>query len=543
MKHGLTTKMPFFARFAVILIASLALLVACSGGGAPADQSPGDSPAAGEQTGQGETGAIDEFVAVTPLAIKSMDPAFTTSRTEIAIARNIFSGLVKYKYNSSDFEGDLAEDWEVSEDGTVYTFKLRQGVQFHHGYGEVTAEDVVFTFERIRDPEVGSRWAADLAPIKSVEALDPYTVQITLHQPYPALLHLLVGVRQGAIVSKKAVEEMGDEQFNLRPVGSGPYALTEWVQGVRIVLEANEDFYFGAPRIKRAVFKFMPDEDTAILAYQNGEANLINLPLIESQIQQLADHPGSTLSSVNRTGWIFLMLNTEHPILSDIRVRQAIAHAIDKQAIVDFVYAGYGKVLDSFIPEGYYGYTDDVVKYEYDPEKAKQLLAEAGYPDGFTFTIDLHHNWSYQGPALAIRDQLSRVGITAELNITDEASWLTHVYSGASDASLYLPVRSPDPDIPLTQFIHSSSIGTPDRPGPNATKYKALDDLIEEARYETDDARRQELYAQIQRKISEDVPVIPLSMYPTLAAHTERLKGMPELDPIWDYYLFDYWFE
>lgn len=517
-------------RLAVGLLAAV-LLAACSGG--PKSESP---PQSGPSTGQ----VKNEVVIANSTTIKTIDPAFTVAHDEIGLARNIFSGLLKYKFNSSEVEGDLAETWGISPDGKTYTFNLRKGVQFHGNYGELTSEDVVFSFERILSSELGSNWKAELAGVKA-EAVDKYTVQISLQTPYPPLVHKLVGIRQGAIVSKKAVQELGNQKFAQAPIGTGPYVFKEWLPNERVVLEANPNYFKGEPKIKRVVYKFVPDEDTARLAYRKGEADIVGAgALYRDELLAIAN---TTTTKINRGSFIFMMLNTEHEILKDVRVRQAIAHSIDRKAIVDHVFNGDAQVLDSFVPKGYFGYSENVPKYAYDPAKAKQLLAEAGHPNGFSVVHDTWDASSYKDPALVMKEQLAQVGITTDLTVTDQASWLTHVYAGKANMTLYLPVRSPDPDIILTQFIHSASIGTPQKGGPNATKYTAGDGLIEQARTEADPEKRKQLYEQIQVKLMQELPVIPIAMLDSPIAHHKSLKGIATYDPVWDYDFSTWYFE
>lgn len=506
----------------------MALVAACGGSGAQG----GNPTGAGSQAPSSQATAQKrkQIKLGDNTRVKSLNPALTNQAMDVLIYRNIFSGLVRYKPGTAEIAPDLAETWDVSTDGKVYTFHLRKDVEFHQGFGPVTADDVKFTLERNLDPNSGSLWRNELSAIEKVEAPDPSTVKLTLKRPFPGVLHRLVGVRQGAILSRKAFEKYGKD-FGQHPVGSGPYLFQEWTSDNKVVIVANDKYYGGKPtNIEQVTFVLVPDDDAGLLALERGELDILRVIPREKALIERLKKANVDVKPLNQLAWMMLFMNNTQKPFDDIRVRQAIAHAINREDMVEFVYGGMGEVLNSLVPKGFWGFTDKgLATYEYNPDKAKKLLADAGYPNGFTVVHDTNNNSGYQPLALALRDQLKQVGITVDVQLTDQPTWATKLTSGKSAFSFYLPSRSPDPDIPLTQFFHSGS----KPPGLNITRYGALDKEIEAARYETNDARRLELYRQIQVKLMEDLPAIPIAMVAYPVAYSNGIAGIPDMDPIW----------
>jgi peptide/nickel transport system substrate-binding protein len=228
-------------------------------------------------------------------------------------------------------------------------------------------------------------------------------------------------------------------------------------------------------------------------------------------------------------------MNTKNKPFDDVRVRQAIAYAIDKDSLVKHVFGGMAERLDSLIPKGFFGHTEkDIPRYDYSPEKARELLSKAGYPNGFEVNLDTFQSPSYLPLATAIADQLRKVGITAKLVVTDQATWWGKLSKATTDFSLVLPSLQPDADFPLMRYYHSSAFS----PGINVSKYDQLDDLIEKARKERDEKRRLEDYYQVQKKLMEDLPVIPLMMMIYAVPYKSHIAGVAERDYVWglDFY-------
>jgi peptide/nickel transport system substrate-binding protein len=466
--------------------------------------------------------------------INAIDPAFAILAHETLFTRNIFQGLVRYKFNSLEIEGDLAKSWAMSKDGMVYTFKLRDNILWHKGFGKVTAQDVKFSYDRILDPQTRSRFAGEWKQeVKELKVIDDLTVEFHLVRSSAVFLHMCVRPRPLGIVCKKAVEKYGKD-FGRNPIGSGPYVFQS-MSREQIVITANREYWEGPPRIDKFIYRVIPDVDTLNLAMEKGEVDLMWDAPRDKSVYDRFRAAGVRLKKVEKGTWNFLLVNPKCKPLADVRVRRAIAQAIDKDTISEHVLAGTAEKLGSLVPKGYFGHTEEgIPKYEYNPQKAKELLAEAGYGNGFEVTLDTFQSPSYLPIAMAIQGQLKKVGIEVKLAVTDQVTWLKKVSSATTEMSLYLPIRAPDADFPLTSFHHSA--GNP--PGSNLFQYNKLDKAIDEARGEMDSNKRLKMYHEIQKKLMEDLPAIPLFMFLYIFEHRADLTGLPDKDPVWglDFY-------
>lgn len=463
--------------------------------------------------------------------VTTLDPAASLVSQNIMFARNLFQGLLRYKFNSTELEGDLAESWTVSKDGLVYTFKLRDNINFHKGFGKVTAHDVKFSFDRVIDPETRSPLRAEVASVKEVKVIYELTVEISLKARDAVFLQKCARPRPVAIVSKKGVEKYGKD-FARNPIGSGPFVFQS-MSREQIVLTANQEYWEGPPKIDKVIYKTIPDMDTLIMVMEKGDIHTTQILPREKVILDRLKAAGCETRALNRGAWHHLKLNPDFKPFADVRVRRAIAHAIDRDEILQHVLSGMAQKLDSLVPKEYFGHTEEGLRrYEYDPKKAKELLAEAGYPNGFEVTHDTFTSPSYLPVATAIQGQLEKVGIKLNLVVTDQPTWMKKVTSATTQMTLYLPVRVPDADIPLVNFFHSA--GFP--PGANVMRYNNLDREIDEARGEVDKTKRQKMYHAIQKRLMEDLPAIPLFMmqYPT-PYRPHVIAGIPHIDPVWGF--------
>ena len=463
--------------------------------------------------------------------VTTLDPAASLISQNIMFARNLFQGLLRYKFNSVEVEGDLAKSWRVSPDGLVYTFQLRDNIHFHKGFGKVTAQDVKFSFDRVMDPETRSPMRSELTSVKEVKRIDDLTVEISLKERDAVFLQKCTRPRPLAIVSKKGVEKDGKE-FARNPIGSGPFVFQS-MSREEIVLTANQEYWEGPPKIDKVIYKTIPDTDTLIMVMEKGDIHTTQILPREKFVLDRLRAAGCEIKPLDRGAWHYLMLNPDFKPFADIRVRRAVAHGIDRDAIIQYVLSGTGQKLNSLVPKGFFGHTEEGLRrYEYDPKKAKELLAEAGYPNGFEVTLDTHSSASYLPVATAIQGQLGKIGIKVKLVVTDQPTWMKKITSATTQMSIYLPVRVPDADIPLMNFFHSA--GFP--PGANVMRYNKLDREIDEARKELDPVKRKQMYQAIQKRLMEDLPAVPLFMmqYPT-PYRPDVVAGFPDMDPIWGF--------
>ena len=433
----------------------------------------------------------------------TLDPAQLSFVPSFAVSTNIYSGLVRYTPGTLDLQPDLATAWDVSDDGLTWTFHLRDGVTWQKGYGELTAADVVASFERVRNPETGSRWRGELSMIDTISAPDDRTVVFTLNRASAAFLHTVAVFRQGMIVNVEAATEFGDD-FGRNPIGSGAYQLRQWNPGVEIVLEANPDYYEGAPSIDVVRFIVIPDENVRMLALENGELDVaINLQNPELY-RRLAANPNIETGEITTSTMHGIMLNTRAEPFDDVRVRQAVLHAIDRDIIAEVIWGGLATPAYSELAPAYLGHSEDVPRYAYDPERARALLAEAGHPNGIrtSFYYLSTHN---QELLAVLRANLRDAGIEVDVQLVDGGTWVQMLGSGTVPMILTLATRA-DPHIWYSNFFHSNAFS----PGLNGMWYDGIDAFIDAGNATTDPDERAAIYAQASRQVMTDVPFIPL---------------------------------
>lgn len=458
----------------------------------------------------GSTLAQDHIRIGLPGEGDTLDPAHMSYVNSFSIATNIYSGLVRYAPGTIDLVPDIATDWTVSDDGLTWTFTIRDDVVWQKGYGSLVAQDVVDSFNRILDPATGSRFQSDLSAVTDIQAPDDTTVVFTLDQPSAAFLHALAAFRQGLIVNVRAVEDFGDE-YGRNPVGTGAYELAEWVPGVEVRLRANPDYYEGVAPISEATFIVIPDESVRMLALQNGEVDIaMNLqnPEIYRRLQAL---PGIETGEVTTSSSHGININTRMEPFTDVRVRRALMHALDLEIIAEVIWGGLAQAAYSDLAPAYLGHTEDVPRYEYDPQRARELLAEAGYPDGISTTLYWlnTHSTDLLG---TVRAMWREAGIETEVRTVDSGTWVASIASGEAPLILKLATRA-DPHVWYSSFFHSDAFP----PGPNGMYYDGIDDLIEAGNLETDPEKRAEIYAEASRQVMTDMPYLP--MYWPMAAH------------------------
>ncbi|QYO78798.1 ABC transporter substrate-binding protein [Devosia salina] len=420
------------------------------------------------------------------------------------IAFNIFSGLTTYDGVTGEIIPDLAESWETT-DNITWTFHLRHGVQWQQNYGEVTAADVLYSFNRILDPATASPYASELAGIESMEAPDPYTVVIKLSAPNGNFLHTVANYHQGQIVKKEAIEAAGD-QVRWQPVGTGPYYLDSIDVNSQIVLKRHEGYYKGPAPIDTIDFQIIKDDATAAIALRNGEIDLLMRQSKQEQLQTL-EAEGFKMNHVDNYAVALKVLNLTDPILSDVRVRQAIAYAIDYPSITAALAPSLQAPAYSLLLPWMDVYSDAAPRYEYDPEKSKALLAEAGYGDGFTLKV---LGTSAQGVTEQQQfeiDYLSQVGINMELELVDTPTFNQRRNAGDfMMAGRLLPAVNPD--MILFSYLHPENMAPG---GLNGARYDnpELTNTLEAARAEADPDKRLDLYAKVQEVAMTDLPYIP----------------------------------
>jgi ABC-type transport system substrate-binding protein len=507
----------------LLLVLALTTLIACSNNNeAVTDSNKQSANVEGSNTDEENVVQEDKVLRVRFYDDPAgFDPSNIFRIENENIAFNIFSGLTSYDSDSGAIIPDLAESWE-SPDNKSWTFKLRQGVQWQGGYGEFTADDVLYTYQRNIDPNTASPYAADLANIISMEAQDKYTIKVELEKPDGNFLHIVSNYHQGQIVKKEAIEAAGD-QVKFKPVGTGPYALESIDVNSEIVLVRHADYYKGPAPISKIVFSIIKDESTATIALQNGEIDVLMRTNTEENFEALKA-AGFKMNHVDNYAKSLRVLNLENPILADIRVRQALAHAVDFGAIAQAVVPNLASKTDNMLMDWMDVYSDKAPIYKYDPEKAKQLLTEAGYPDGFTLT-------QLSTSATGVTDQmqleqeyLSKVGIKQEFELVDTPTFNQRRNSGDFMTTTRL-LPAVNPDMILFSFLHPDNMSPK---GLNGARYNnpALTEKLEAARAEVDQDKRMELYEEVQIIAMTDLAYMPTYANNVFWPSKENVEGI-----------------
>jgi glutathione transport system substrate-binding protein len=455
-------------------------------------------------TGSGSANYRDEVRIGISVEPTTLDPHVHSNVSTRYILQNIYRSLVSYQTNG-ELGYEIAESHTVSEDGLVYTFKIREGVTFHDGT-PVTAEDVKYSIERILAPENGATFRSYFAEVGTVvNALDDYTVEFVLQEPCAPFMEYL-SLPESAIISKKWMEAGND--ITTSAMGAGPYKFVGWDRGLQIDLEAYEGYYKpGLPKTKNVSFIFYLDETTRNNALLTGEVDIIDYVNAASVIQ--FEKIGGVKVYSKQGPFMLLQFNCgEHSPFSDWRVRQAVAYAIDREAVIDTAFSGRGKPLYGFPTiAGQLGYHGELDDYFYrDIEKAKQLLAEAGYPEGFTCNILATSDYSFhEQTALVVQAALKEIGIEAIPELPDWATRIERSQTGDFDiivsgtlgkivdmdwASVFY--KSGDVRMDFSPHFHDEEI----------------DRLLEEGRRELDEAKRNEIYQRFRERALELSPIV-----------------------------------
>lgn len=451
------------------------------------------------------------------------DPQLTTE--EYFLPLNIFDRLVEAVTTSpgkSELVPGLAEKWDVSPDGLTYTFYLRKNVKFHNG-AQLTADDVIYTFDRMLNPATkavntdfldmiagaAERMAGKAASTSGLKKIDDYTVQITLAAPFAPFLANLA-TPAGSIFPKEYTEKAGAD-FGAKPVGTGPFKLDKWVYNSEIELSAFADYFRGKSKLDKLICKVLPEVQTMALMFRKGELDILDLDFARSMIPefqkdaQWKDH----IRSGPRVGTYYMSINQSIPPFDNIKVREAMMYAIDRQTLIDKLYYGTGIPAKGIMAPGLAGYNPDLPGFSYDPAKAKALLKEAGYPNGFEMTLFQTVN----SPSTlkineAIQAMLAEVGIKAEIKQLDDATFFGTRREGKLGS--YVSSWSADYNDP-DNFIYT--FFAPKNSVARSWNYqnKAVQDQLEQARAMTDMQARYKLYQDIEKTIVyQDFAFIPL---------------------------------
>ncbi len=470
---------------------------------------------------------------------KSMDPQVVTAVNDFRILVNVYDGLLRYKTGTLEVEPALAESWEISADGLIYTFKLRDGVRFHDGT-PFNAEAVKFTFDRMLDE---SHPFHDTGPfplsfffssVASTDVVDDLTVRFTLSEPYAPFLSNLA-YPPGLIVSPTAVETHGAE-YGRNPSGTGPFLFSVWESNRQVALERNTNYRDGAPPLRGVVFRPITDANARVSEMLSGGIDMMvevppdNAAMFDADAEFLLhEQAGPHL-------W-FLILNLREPPFDDVRMRQAINYAIDKQSLVDNVLQGTATVATGPTPAAFsWAYNDTLEPYPHDPDKARELIQEAGYGDGAEIVFYVTEGGSGMLDPIpmgtAIQADLAAVGIDAKIETYEWNTFLSRVNPGLEGkaAMAEMAWMTNDPD--TLPFLALRTSAMPEEGGFNSGYYSnpQVDELLEAARRSTDQAERARLYRDMQQIVYEDAPWAFIASWKQNAVTTANV-GNFQLEP------------
>lgn len=490
----------------------VALVVACT-------------PIASEESNSG--GADDAGRSITivqgPEPV-SLDPSIDINKTSINVQHTMFDPLV-YHTPENETIPWLATSWEAIEP-TRWRIKLREDVTFHNGE-PFNAESVIFSINTYNSNQGEAK--SFFQYVQSMEAVDETTVDIVTAEPNPIVPETLAFLYA---LPPQYYAEQGVEQFTLAPVGTGPFTFVEWQQGVQIVVAANPDYWNGAPAIGEVVFKPGPEASTRVAMLETGEADIIaNVP---PELTDRVNNSGSaSIQEVPSLRMIFVEFNPFEPPFDDVRVRQALNHAVDKQALIDTVLDGHATQMKGVIIPGWLGYDPDaLVEYEYDPEKAKQLLAEAGYADGLTvdFWFPIGRYLKDKEVAEAIAGQLAEVGITCNMNGSDIGTLVERIHTQTLSGMHFFSMAPliMDPDYLYRTHFYSAGL--------NQYGWTERTDADIEAAISTvDPSERERIYSELDAYLTnEHVPWIYMYLQNLIYGVNNDLNWQPRSDEIID---------
>ncbi len=448
----------------------------------------------------------------------NLDPRHATGAAAVRIVPLLFNSLVALD-PSGQVVPELAESWEIPEP-TRYVFRLRSGVRFHDGR-ELTAGDVKYTYDYMRDPERGSPNLGTLEMVQSVEAPDGQTVIFTLREPFASFLNNLT---LGIVPS-----HLGDrEDFMDSPVGSGPFRWGEWKRGEKIELYAFGDYWEAPPALEKVVFRIVENETTRLLEAEKGRIDLLWNNIPPYAVEKLRQVDGLNVHTRPGITYQYLGFNLEDPALGDVRVRRAIAHAIDRDRIIRHLYQGFARKASGLLSPEHWAHEAEVATYRYDPDEARRLLDQAGYPaaeGGWRLSLTYKTSTNRQANETAdlIAEDLAAAGIKAERRSFEWGTFYGDIKTGNFQLYSLRWVGVTDPDT-LHYIFHSKSLPPT---GANRGRYRnpEIDDLLERSRRELDQEARRKLFSRIQKILARDCVYVSLWYPDDIFALSERFEG------------------
>ncbi|MFP3953456.1 MAG: ABC transporter substrate-binding protein [Candidatus Acetothermia bacterium] len=468
-----------------------------------------------------------EIVVIQGANPTGLDPTVHREGPTYNITINIFDSLLR-RTADSDIVPALAESYERETDKS-WVFHLREDVKFHNGE-ELTAEAVKFSVDRIFDPELKSTRATDLDWIESVEVIDEYTVRIEANKVFALADHYFSELQ---IVPPDYVEEVGDKEFNLKPVGTGPFEFVRWDQGNRVVLKRNADYWDGPSDVSEVTFRFISSAASRMATLLGGDADLVaDVPV--TAIEQIEKRSTTKLGVATGSRVIFVGLDSvQDTPLENAKVRQALNYAVNKDAIIESLLHGLAEETVTLLTEKDLGFNPDVEPYPYDPEKAEELLEEAGYPDGFEIdmaTLSGRYINDKQ-VAQAIAGYLKEVDVEVNLDVLEFGTFNDQLFSKQINPMFLVGWGNPvfDASYVFDFIVRSDGLI-------RTIQSEEIDELLTEGRTTTDQGKRETAYQEAVELVQQQAPAIFLYKQPVLYGMSERLNWTPRSDEfLWVY--------
>ena len=463
----------------------------------------------------------------------NLDPVNAKDNADIWLITVLGEGLVQCSSDGKKIEPCLAEKWEVSKDNLTYTFHLLSGVMFSIG-AALTADDCVYCLKRARDTK-SSQWAFSLADVKDITAKDAATVEITLKGPSAAFLSDLA-MFNASIMPKAYCESAGDTGLSQKPIGTGPYMLSEWKKGESVTFKKNPYYWqSGKPKSDEIKFTVVSDDNSRLMQLQSGTID-VDAAVPCNLMKTISANPKLEAKEYPSTMVYYVTLNTTKDSLKDVKVRQALEYATDKEALSKTVTYGYGKKSVSFICESDPYFDKDLTDaHNYDINKAKQLLAEAG-KSNLTLNLQISSGSTlYQQIATVLKEQWAQAGVTLNITQLDR----TAVKSAFKKMDYEVEFSGWNNDIADTsEWVDYSCVYANDKCSFTGWQNSNVEKWAEEAKKELDTTKRQKLYSNIQEAYQNDVPQIPLFSVPNTVAMSKQVTGFVQ-DPLGYYHFQD----
>jgi len=449
---------------------------------------------------------------------------------------NIQDGLLNIDVNGNIIPG-LAKELPERPDDVTYIFHLREGVKFHNGT-DFDAEDVLYTYDRLVGKIEGehctqaTRYAGH---IKSVEALDKYTVKITLKAPWEDFVNLMAYDKYQDILSKEAVHALGDDYGLTGAVGTGPFKFKEWVKGDHITLVRNEDYWGEPPYLDAIVYEAIPEESTRIISFLAGETDLMLDPPLKD-VEALTKDPKIRVEHCDSGDKKWFFVNTTKPPFDDKQVRQAVFYAIDRESIMDTLYYGWGVVGQGIFSPGHYGWDPQDDWYPYDPDKAKEMLADAGYTEAnpLEFEISTGNATEYIDISTMIQAQLASIGVAVTIDAMEAAAWTAKTWPKGDprtanpgfEAAVYrLKYVKSTTNMSWRTHHSKGALNSTGHNQPGGYQHPEVDELLDIARHEPDQEKRQKLNWEVSDLIMDDAVDMTIGWVKNVNVMHDYVKG------------------